>query len=426
LFENGELIVTNYTINAANATLAHEDDLTITVSGTTSVTVSNNTYILEGILQTESLSILGLSSLNIVGTLKATTLAVGPSASVTPQATSTLIAGAITSGASQIVPVSGATLSVPEGSVAIPVGVTVTQGTMITNVSQLLSAVTNQNSEKDPSIQTTWYIAEGTYDVTIIFNNKNVSGFVVREPNLKIVGLGLPKIIVASESAAGHGTTQAGDGSWVNGQNTLTVHANQFILDGVQVDLSPGGGSLELAGVGAGASGVVTATIQNSKFSGLDYGQFADVPFVGHNYGGQVKINPLLASTKESIQIRNNFFDGAILDLRTPATIIGNSFKTVGALSVGGVLEGAYSNGFAIRFRRHASVAGYNYDDVVLASNTFDIASGTVKIVVENVSVMADLYTKLVSEGGFTPVTSGLVSWVQNWVTNTQIVLAFN
>jgi hypothetical protein len=434
VFENGQLNVTNYTIDAPNATLTHATNLTITVSGTTNVSVSNNTYILEGLLQTGSLSILGVSSFEIVGTLQATTLAVAPTASVTPQATSTLIAGAITSGGDKIVPVSGATLSIPENSVTIPVGVTVTQGTMITNVAQLLSAVKSQDPDKDPSIQTTWYIAAGTYDVTREGMDSNkASWFVVREPNLKIIGLGMPTI--KAESNAGNGTVfQLSDNTWTNGQNTLTVHADQFFLEGVQVNLMfqstfiSGPGSLEIAGAGAGASGVVTATIQNNKFSGLDLGQFADPSFEGHNYGGQVKINPLITSTKESIQIRNNFFDGAILDLRTPATIIGNSFKTLGEITIpsGTGYNAAFtSNGFAIRFRRHASVAGINYNDVIFSSNTFDIASGTVKIVVEKVSVMEDLYTKLVSLGGFTPVPSGLVPWVQTLVSNNQI-LAFN
>jgi hypothetical protein len=97
-FENGIMNLVNYTVNAPSATLTHAVNLTINVSGTTSITVSSNTYVLDGILQTVSLTI-------------------GGSTSFEPQADSQLIIGAggtITKApGANITPLSGALISVP-------------------------------------------------------------------------------------------------------------------------------------------------------------------------------------------------------------------------------------------------------------------------------------------------------------------------
>jgi hypothetical protein len=442
-FENGIMNLVNYTINTPSATLTHVANLTMNVSGTTSITVSSNTYVLDGVLETGSFSALSNSSLSISGTLQATTLTVGGTASISitgtvqattlniantasviPQATSTLTAGQVTGG-SQIVPVTGATLFVPPGSVTPPAGVTVTAGTMITNATELLAAVRGQNPSKDPDVQTIWYIASGEYDVAI--NHGNISSFfVIREPNLKIIGLGNPVIF---------GYTNNGNGSnlvtidsiptYVQGQNTLTVHADKFHLEGVTIYGTnwSGGGPFEVAGAGAGASGVVTATLQNNTFTGFDFAESGDTPEVPHPIGGQVKINPLISSTKDTIKILNNTFDGSILDLRTPATITGNHFKTVGALTVDGIPNGDYSSGFAIRFRLHALTAHYDFNSLVFANNTFNIAAGTVKIVASySMTIMTDT---IVSVGGFTEVSTGLAGWLQGW-RDDNIIRAFN
>ena len=432
------------------------------VSGTTSITVSNNTYVLDGVLQTGSFSALSnsrlsisgtleattvtledtssisisgtlqattltledTSSISISGTVQATTLTIALTASVIPQATSTLTAGQVTGG-SQIVPVTGATLFVPPGSVTPPAGVTVTAGTMITNATELLAAVRGQNPSKDPDVQTIWYIASGEYDVAI--NHGNISSFfVIREPNLKIIGLGNPVI---------YGYTDNGNGSnlvtidsiptYVQGQNTLTVHADKFHLEGVTLfgtDRS-GGGPFEVAGAGADASGVVTATLQNNTFTGFNHAVEGDTPLVPHPIGGQVKINPLISSTKDTIKILNNTFDGSILDLRTPATITGNHFKTVGALTIDENPNDDYSSGFAIRFRFHALTATYDFNSLVFANNTFNIAAGTVKIVASYSMII--MTETIVSVGGFTEVSTGLAGWVQGW-RDTDIIRAFN
>jgi hypothetical protein len=140
-FENGIMNLVNYTVNAPSATLTHAVNLTINVSGASNITISNNTYMIDGILQTGTLSALsnsrlsissagaltattltvgGTASILLTGTLTATTLNIALTATVVPQATSTLNATTVTGGA-QILPVEGATLNVPAFTIPVPI-----------------------------------------------------------------------------------------------------------------------------------------------------------------------------------------------------------------------------------------------------------------------------------------------------------------
>jgi hypothetical protein len=172
-FENGIMNLVNYTINTPSATLTHVANLTMNVSGTTSITVSSNTYVLDGILQTVSLTI-------------------GGSTSFEPQADSQLVvSGTITKDpGADITPLSGSFINVPAAQQA---SITPAPGAQVVVVdpANVVTPSDNLQTKIDAAdVGATIYLGPGTYNQTFEINkdlnffgpNFNVSGTATRKP----------------------------------------------------------------------------------------------------------------------------------------------------------------------------------------------------------------------------------------------------
>jgi hypothetical protein len=151
-FENGIMNLVNFTINTPSATLTHAVNLTINVSGASSITVSSNTYVLIGILQTVNLT-------------------VGGSTRFSPQSGSQLVvSGTITKDpGANITPLSGAIISVPQDqlteiTINSEVGVVVADK-FVKNGQSIQTAI-NASEEGD-----TILVDAGVFNEEIFFNS---------------------------------------------------------------------------------------------------------------------------------------------------------------------------------------------------------------------------------------------------------------
>ena len=172
-FENGIMYLVNYTVDTPNATLTHAANLTINAAVESVITVSNNTYVLDGILQTGSLTI-------------------GGSTSFEPQVDSQLIvSGTITKAlGADITPLSGAFINVPAAQQASITPAAGAQVVVVDPANVVTPSDDIQTKIDAASDGATIYLGPGTYNQTFEIDkelnlfgpNFNVSGTATRKP----------------------------------------------------------------------------------------------------------------------------------------------------------------------------------------------------------------------------------------------------
>ena len=206
----------------------------------------------------------------------------------------------------------------------------------------------------------TIFVSAGKYDMTTTAssNTQHKGGFIVTTPNITIKGEA--GTVISAQTTGGNG------GNWegINQQNTFTVAADNVTLDSLTfkpIEMVTSGNSIAPKALEV-TNAATSVTIKNCTFESMTMsGEYVDT--FGENYGGQISINTSKDSNKDTVKILNNTFNYAVLDLRTAATIEGNTFN-YGS----GVYHAA-----AIRFRAQFDGTGNNqlHSDVVMNNNTF-------------------------------------------------------
>ena len=345
-FENGIMNLVNYTINTPSATLTHVANLTMNVSGTTSITVSSNTYVLDGVLETGSLTI-------------------GGSTSFEPQADSQLVvSGTITKDpGADITPLSGAFINVPTAQQASITPAAGAQVVVVDPANVVTPSDDLQTKIDSASPGATIYLGPGTYNQTFTIDQ-----------SLKLFG---PNFNVSgnSNSRKPEAVIKPADSTFYN----IALNTSNTEISGVRIVRDPlqGVPTASVSAIylyGGGANNVV---IKNNIIDGF------------YNTYGSIIANNTIQGSKDSpyanLVIENNYLpNGGYILLQGAQAIVRNNVIT-GARQgiqiqpyrlplVGGLVENntveAYLNGIWFNYANRDAAPWTIQNNTITATNT--------------------------------------------------------
>ena len=345
-FENGIMNLVNYTINTPSATLTHVANLTMNVSGTTSITVSSNTYVLDGVLETGSLTI-------------------GGSTSFEPQADSQLVvSGTITKDpGADITPLSGAFINVPTAQQASITPAAGAQVVVVDPANVVTPSDDLQTKIDAASPGATIYLGPGTYNQTFTIDQ-----------SLKLFG---PNFNVSgnSNSRKPEAVIKPADSTFYN----IALNTSNTEISGVRIvrDTLQGVPTASVSAIylyGGGANNVV---IKNNIIDGF------------YNTYGSIIANNTIQGSKDSpyanLVIENNYLpNGGYILLQGAQAIVRNNVIT-GARQgiqiqpyrlplVGGLVENntveAYLNGIWFNYANRDAAPWTIQNNTITATNT--------------------------------------------------------